>query len=805
MRLPGALSSIIGRKKKSRELFLSLVVDPTYVSAAVWSMKTPGEASIEAAASILVPQDSWEARTQGADRVLAKLEELSKSTDIREVILGFSGEYLTESGDVKKTIQPHIKKLTKDLSLSPIGFVSLAAALVHKMKREEGIPPSAIFLGVTSTGIWVHVYKVGSLLTQSNITDTNVAHALETILKNIAEDEVLPSRMLIYGIDDDRMERLRRTLLSYPWQTKVNFLHFPKVEFLPKDAMAIAVSLAGSSELTATLSEDDEGQEEGAEQEDIPDAREDEVGEEDAPADEDEEESESAQEGEEETEEETEAEEESGESEETNVAVVDPEELGFTRHASAHVVAQPGAASSQRVHPEHPTQREHSRHDTSHHGQRDADDEDDVSVLDHRKVEKGLPVFSGVTTAVKGVLSRSHTQSKKEIDQPGRKSSRSTKVIIIFVAIVLAVVAGAGLFSWFVPRASVTIQVIPKVIDKTETIIVDSDATALIASEKTIPGHVQEKAVSGEKTVGTTGKKKVGTPAKGGVTIYNKTTSAKSYKKGTILTAKSLQFTLDEDVQVASASENLVSGTVTFGKATTKVSAVQIGTESNLSAGTEFTFKDVSSSVAVARSDEALSGGTSKDVTVVSRADQDSLVKSLTQELVEKAKEELEGSIAGGEKLVDATIKTAVSEKQFAEDIDAEAKELHGKLTITVSGVSYSETDVSAVFSEMINAEVPAGYTRVDEQTTIEIAEANLQKDGTISIAVKVKAVALPTIDPTEVRSTIAGKDVGGAKESVQSIQGVGGVDVNVRFSLWGTRLPANKQNISITVAPTEQ
>ena len=72
-----------------------------------------------------------------------------------------------------------------------------------------------------------------------------------------------------------------------------------------------------------------------------------------------------------------------------------------------------------------------------------------------------------------------------------------------------------------------------------------------------------------------TGKKKIGDPSKGTVTLYNKTTTARSLKKGTILTAKSLQFTLDTDTSVASASESI--GSITFGKISTAVTAVDIG------------------------------------------------------------------------------------------------------------------------------------------------------------------------------------------------------------------------------------
>jgi hypothetical protein len=158
-----------------------------------------------------------------------------------------------------------------------------------------------------------------------------------------------------------------------------------------------------------------------------------------------------------------------------------------------------------------------------------------------------------------------------------------------------------------------------------------------------------------------------------------------------------LQFTLDEDVQVASASESI--GSLTFGKADVRVTASAIGTQSNLASGGEFTFKDVSSSTAIARNDKAFAGGTSREVTVVSRLDYDAFVKTLSAELIEKAKQDFAQVVSGSQKIIDDTIKTTVTEKVFNLEIDEEAKQLDGKLTVTMSGIAYTDADVRALLT----------------------------------------------------------------------------------------------------------
>ena len=136
------------------------------------------------------------------------------------------------------------------------------------------------------------------------------------------------------------------------------------------------------------------------------------------------------------------------------------------------------------------------------------------------------------------------------------------------------------------------------------------------------------------------------------MTVYNKVTSGKTFPKGTQLTTNSIAFTLDSDVSIASASESI--GSITFGKATANVTAKDIGPNGNVTGSSEFTFSGISGNQISARNEAAFTGGNSKQVTVVSRADQDALVKALTTDLVAQAKQQLL-TVAGGERLIDAT------------------------------------------------------------------------------------------------------------------------------------------------------
>jgi hypothetical protein len=274
-------------------------------------------------------------------------------------------------------------------------------------------------------------------------------------------------------------------------------------------------------------------------------------------------------------------------------------------------------------------------------------------------------------------------------------------------------------------------------------------------------------------------------------------------KKGIALNSGTLSFTLDDDVSVASASVG-IDYSINPSKANATITAVKLGSQGNVSGSTEFSVKDISTSTVIARNEKPFTGGSSKEVTVVSRADYDALVKVLTADLVEKAKAELASGVAGKEKLIDATIKSSLTEKTFQQELDQEAKELHGKITVTVTGISYSEEDIATIFKDMVSGEIPSGYVLMSEQTTMKVSNMTMKKDGSISLAVTMHGAALPTLNSADIAKDLAAKSAKKAEEYLRSITGVSGMGVDFRWSPLKILLPFNKNNISISITLQE-
>jgi hypothetical protein len=236
---------------------------------------------------------------------------------------------------------------------------------------------------------------------------------------------------------------------------------------------------------------------------------------------------------------------------------------------------------------------------------------------------------------------------------------------------------------------------------------------------------------------------------------------------------------------------------ITYATAVASVTAAEVGAQSNIPSGTQFSIGTIDASRAIARNDAAFSGGNSREASVVSRDDYDTIVKVMSEELVTKAKKDLAETQQGGERLIDNTIKTAVTSKAFSKEINEEASQLNGKLSVSVAGIAYSDADVSALLTSFASELVPAGYELDSGKRTVNVTGIQIRKDGTISAKASMQVYALPVIDSSVVRKNIAGKSLNEASQYIRGLTGIASMTVNKNLR----QMPINVNNISVRIA----
>ncbi|TSC87604.1 MAG: Uncharacterized protein G01um10147_582 [Microgenomates group bacterium Gr01-1014_7] len=388
-----------------------------------------------------------------------------------------------------------------------------------------------------------------------------------------------------------------------------------------------------------------------------------------------------------------------------------------------------------------------------------------------------------------------HKLSKRRFLPKLPKSPVKLAILFGFIA-AIGIILVAYLF---LLKAEVKVFVEPKVLEKETQVTADPKQKNVDEEAKIIPGQMVEVDVSGTSKAASSGKKQIGDPAKGTVIIYNKTSESKSLSKGTTLTSSGLKFTLDVSINIASQSAS--DSGITYGKTNATVTASVVGADSNLPSGSELTVGSPSSSQVSAKAEGNFSGGTSKDVTVVSDEDQKKLLASLASDLRRQARQKLQEKLPGKKILEEALLEDNVK-KSYSKNINDQASEFSLNLTIHYKGTAFEDKDLKLIVGKLVTTQVPEGFELNLEGTETQANVSKLEKDGKLIFLAKFKAKLMPKINKDELVNKIKGKSAKEADKILKGMDNVLGLDIKLTPSLPSIlqRLPVFGKNIKLEV-----
>src|SRR3989344_435690 len=146
-----------------------------------------------------------------------------------------------------------------------------------------------------------------------------------------------------------------------------------------------------------------------------------------------------------------------------------------------------------------------------------------------------LEKIISLPTMLLGIFHRD--ESSGQARGMGRSGIGSGLILNKFFLIGIFVLGAAASSYILLPKAKITIFIDQKVLENQAEVVADPSITQVDEAGKKIPGKIVETDESGSDTGQATGKKKIGSPAKGKVALINQTTSPKTFPSGTILTA----------------------------------------------------------------------------------------------------------------------------------------------------------------------------------------------------------------------------------------------------------------------------
>lgn len=742
------------KKESVKEYFLVLLFTTGKIAALLFE-KSGEKLSVLAKKEEIIstPLDTLESNKliEASDIVISDAEStLPEGSHLEKTIFSVPQRWVID-GKIKKEHLVSLKRVCESLELTPVGFIVSIEALSSHLHKIEGVPVTAIFIELGEKHVTVSIVKNGSLVfVEEKIIQEDAVKTAEEILLTQTETEVLPAKIIL--LNYDKAKAIQQEFLTYSWNKKLPFLHIPQVSVLDPniESEAVISGVAGQmgfekvegvelSNPAKTVIQNEKKEEiEGVS------GKEGQVNEVVTP------------------------EQEVIDSKESFLEDLEfnGEDVGFYKDTDVRRKSVSEPLQESNVEPV-------------------INDRRDEQLESGHDTETAIPM----TVMASGFMSKIKLF---KVPRFGIGISGNKFYLYPIIAVILLVVLGV-LYYFMFEKATVTLYLNKNVITKDMPITFSTDSSSSV-EKGVLRLETREITIEGEESKKATGSKKTGEKAKGEVTIYNKTENKKVFPKGSVLVGpNNLTFTLTEEVSVASTS----SFSTSFSNAKGKVESSEFGKEYNLPSSTNFSFENTSTSDVFAKNDSAFSGGTSKEITVVSKEDlsllESSLVSKLTKDAVSKAASEKDTD----EDILDNPLSFSFDSKTYSKKEGDEASDVKLTGSIVFDMGVYKKSDLLSFAKEATKEKAGNGeFSQKESQVSVKDIS---DEDGVISATFVFSSVYLPKIETSDLGGKIAGKNSDKTYEILE-VDGIQDIKVDFTRSIpfLPKILPFNKNNITI-------
>jgi len=393
----------------------------------------------------------------------------------------------------------------------------------------------------------------------------------------------------------------------------------------------------------------------------------------------------------------------------------------------------------------------------------------------------------------------------------GRKSWRQVlnsprKMIIAgVVSGVLALLILGALFAIFASRVKIQLQPAQEVLSKSTILTLDPTVASSDLENSVLKASLESKSIQGQDVAQTTGIALVGDKAKGKAKIFNKTKDDIELKAGTLLSTDKAEFFTDEGIKVPAAVEKSGGSGMDYGSVEIAVTAKDIGVEANINKETRLRVADYFDDKLSAISVDNFSGGSSREVRVVSQTDQDNLLKNLTTKLIGEANKELATESVGGVYLL-PTNQSKVLESTFSAKVGDETDSVNLDLKIEVKALKYLAADLKQVAQELLKTDLKANYSFVNENPEImsdPVKQAT--NSATAKLQVQLSAKAMAQLNADQFKQDLAGLPKEEAQDFLSKQSQLKSAKIIFQpmfLSYLFANLPKNPQRIDVAIVP---
>jgi len=330
------------------------------------------------------------------------------------------------------------------------------------------------------------------------------------------------------------------------------------------------------------------------------------------------------------------------------------------------------------------------------------------------------------------------------------------KVIWPMLIVVLLLILIGGYLT--LPKVEVKIRVKAENFEKQQGVQISSSEPTNI-DQGIFSGNLIELTGEKEEKFPATGKKNLGGKATGILTLYNYwDSSAQSFAKGTKFSSSSKTFLSLTSVSIPGTS--IKGGNIVPGTTTVEIEAENPGEDYNVKAG-RFTIIGLPAEQQekiYGQSNKDLTGGFSKEVTVVSQSDYDKGKDKLSDELSDDLKKQLAAKTQDLE-VLDKAITMETTEIKASANVDAEANDFTLKISQKLKVIVFDREAFNRFVIKVLEKQLPDDkMVTLGAEDMISPAEIQPQYDqGILNLKLNITAKISSRVDTEKVKKDLLG------------------------------------------------
>ena len=402
--------------------------------------------------------------------------------------------------------------------------------------------------------------------------------------------------------------------------------------------------------------------------------------------------------------------------------------------------------------------------------------------------------ISSATTSTSGADAKKPVRGKKS-DSKVPNFSTFRKRLFIFGGLGVLLVGFLVWAIWFAPKATVIITA------KNTPVTVDSNVQLAVGGAtdfktSTIKSIRQEQAADVSVEFSATGKKKVGEKAKGTVRIKTDATTilmtGLTVPAGTqIQSSGGSIYLTGADVVFPQGSPSALAGIVVA------VTAANVGEEYNGATGSASTSANGVTSVTFVTSP---SGGSSREVTVVSEDDLAKATAALGEKKVPDLRSKLESSFSESNVVIKETFQEKRGDPVPSVKVDEEATgPVTLKSTVTASMMAVERSEIQKFLKTGIQSEIEGMKSqKIYSDGSSDVKFSQFVNDAEKpKIRLTANGKIGPVIKEDEVKEQSLGKNYGEIQLALEAIDGVEDVDIKF-WPFWVRTVPNNVDRVTV-------